>query len=609
VSTKGASVKRSVFAAAAALSVALAAAGCGDSKPQSSGGGTYTTIDGFHAIDAQAPINPYNGKGNAFQGYNAMPLAFPKNHLTDHNQHFPGIAESWQVSGDGAEVTVKIQPNAKWSDGNPVTGEDIKTSAAVAFSQGGSVFALTPGAVGALGEVTVVDEKTVRFTQAPGTRNNTFLRSVLALWVLPTSVFGPQLPADFWDKVKQGASTDAAAQAARDEITALGKKLIAFGPQKDVSAGPFVLESVNASVAILVKNRNFFNADKIGPDKVRLRNYTGNEQIWNYLTAGELDSSPFVAVPSNVVEQILKVGGNQKITGLSQVSAALAFNQKYPPFDKVEVRRALAYLIDRAQVQKVGAPDSGKPAEHTSGLIEDAAVQWIGADEVGKLNPYAVDKAKAETLLTQAGLKKQGTAWTLPDGKPFTFKLQVPNGFSDWVAAAKNIANQLTDAGIAVETQTSADFAVYQKEMAEGKYPAGFWLIALGPATYNAYARLYGAANGWSAFGGKLTHKPAGEGGNWIGGPESATVEGLGAVNPGELTFQLSQLPVDAAKDTIVKLARYTNDQLPMIQIWNYVNVQFANTTRYDNFPPNNCDCLRLPHGVWMQLGYIQPKK
>ena len=107
--------------------------------------------------------------------------------------------------------------------------------------------------------------------------------------------------------------------------------------------------------------------------------------------------------------------------------------------------------------------------------------------------PYNVDKAKAEALLTQAGLSKKDGKWMLANGQPFTFKLQVPNGFSDWVAAGKNIANQLTNAGIAVEATTSADYAVYQKEIAEGKYAAGFWLIALGPSTYNAYARLYGA--------------------------------------------------------------------------------------------------------------------
>lgn len=606
-------MKRSVCAIAAALAITLAAgatAGCSPSKPEANkSGGTYTTIDGNHAIDPQAPINPYAGKGNAFSGYNAMPLAFAKNHLTDHNQHFPGIAESWTVSSDGAEVTIKLQPKAKWSDGTDLTAEDIKTSAAVAFAQGGSIFAITPGSAGALGEVTVVDNKTVKFTQAQGARNNTFLRSILAMWVLPKSVFGPQLPADFWDKVKAGAGTTDAAKAARDEISALGKKLITFGPAKDVSAGPFVLDSVNASEAILVKNPHFYGADKIGPEKVRLRNYTGNEQIWNYLTAGELDGSPFTATPSNVVEQILKVPGAGKITGLSQVSAALVFNQKYAPFDKVEVRQALAYLIDRSEVQKVGAPDGGKVAERTHGLIEEAAKSWIGDDEIAKLNPYNKDVAKAEALLTQAGLSKKDGKWMLPSGQPFTFNLQVPNGFSDWVAAGKNIANQLTNAGIAVEATTSADYAVYQKEIAEGKYAAGFWLVALGPSTYNAYARFYGGANGWAAFGGKLTHNAPGVSGNWMGGAETANIPGVGTVNPGELTFQLSQLPVDQAKDTIVKLAKYTNDQLPGIQMWNYVNVQFINTTRYDNFPPNNCECLRLTHGVWMQLGYIQPKK
>lgn len=606
-------MKRSVSTVAAALALALAVTGCSESKPQAKSGGTYTTIDAFHAIDPQAPINPYAGKGNAFQGYNAMPLAFRKNHLTDHNQHYPAVAESWQVSADGSEVTIKLQPKAKWSDGTDLTADDIKTSAAVAFALGGSIFAINPGTAGALGEVTIVDPKTVKFTQAPGARNNTFLFGLLAMWVLPKSVYEPQLPADFWEKVKLGSDADPAkadqAKAARDEITALGKKLIAFGPAKDVSAGPFVLDSVNASEAILVKNQHFYGADKIGPEKVRLRNYTGNEQIWNYLTAGELDSAPFTATPTNVVEQILKVEGNKQLKGLSQVSAALAFNQKVAPFDKLEVRQAIAYLVDRGEVQKVGAPDSGKPAEHTSGLIEDAAKQWIGDDEVSKLNPYAKDVAKAEALLTQAGLTKTGGKWMLPDGQPFSFKLQVPNGFSDWVAAGKNIASQLTNAGIAVEAATSADYAVYQKEIAEGKYAAGFWLIALGPSTYNAYARLYGGANGWTAFGGKLTRNPPGTAGNWIGGAETATVTGLGTLNPGELTYQLSQLPVEQSKDTIIKLAKYTNEQLPMIQMWNYVNVQFINTKNYDNFPPDNCECLRLPHSVWMQLGYIQPKK
>ena len=299
-------MKRSVSAVAAALALALAVTGCSESKPQAKAGGTYTTIDGNHAIDPQAPINPYAGKGNAFSGYNAMPLAFRKNHLTDHNQHYPAVAESWQVSADGSEVIIKLQPKAKWSDGTELTAEDIKTSAAVAFALGGSIFAITPGTTGALGEVTIVDNKTIKFNQAPGRA-----QQHLPVWCAchvgrcPSRSSGRSFPPISGTRSSLAAPPTrpkpTEAKAARDEITALGKKLIAFGPTKDVSAGPFVLDSVNASEAILVKNPHFYGADKIGPEKVRLRNYTGNEQIWNYLTAGELDSAPFTATPTNVV--------------------------------------------------------------------------------------------------------------------------------------------------------------------------------------------------------------------------------------------------------------------------------------------------------------------
>jgi peptide/nickel transport system substrate-binding protein len=596
---------------ATVLAVALTTAACGD-KPQSATGGTYTSVDAFHPINVSAPINPYNNQSNAYQGYNAMRLAWPKNNLTDMNAFYPAIAASWDLSADGNQVTVHLQPTAKWSDGTPVTSKDVLTSAAVAFTQGSSVFSLIVGTAGALQEVKATDDKTVVFTQTAVARNNTFLNNLLQMWVLPDAAYGSQLPANFWDLVKTGGSADAAqagaAKAARDQITALGKKLIAYGPAKDLSCGPFTLQSVNPGEADLVKNKYFYAADKIGPDKLKLRNYTGNEQIWSYLQSGELDSAPYTSLTAEVSAQIMKTAGTQRITGLSQVSAALAFNESYAPFDKVQVRQAIAYLIDRQQVQKIGEPDSGKMAAHTTGLIEDAAAKWLGQSAVDGLNPYSVDKAKADSLLTQAGLTKSNGKWMLPGGKPFTMTIQTVAGFSDWIAAGKNIASQLTDFGIDAQAQTTADFATYQSEMAAGKYPVGFWLIALGPSTYNAYARIYGAANGWLAFGGQLSHKPAKTGGNWIGSPETADVPGLGPVNPGQLTYQLSQLPLDQQKDTVLKLAQYTNAQLPVIQIWNQLQVLYANNTRFTNFPPSDCECLRQQPGVWMALGYIRKK-
>ncbi len=607
-------MRRTLVAVATAtgtLAALLAAAGCTDSSASAKGGGVFTTIDGNHPINVNAPINPYNQASNTYAGYNSMQLAWAKNSKTDPNAFYPGLAASWSESSDHLKLTVKLQPKAKWSDGKPVTAEDVKTSAAISFTQGGGAFATAPGAAGGLGDLKVVDSRTVEFDQAPASANNAFMRNILGMHVVPTSVFGPQLPGDVWTTIKTATDPKAdkkAQAAAQKTITSLGKKLVDFGPKKDVSAGPFVLQRVNPGEAVLVKNKYFFNADKIGPDKVVLKNYSGNEQIWNYLISGQLDAAPYTSTPTNVVKKILARKGNKTIKGFSPVAASLAFNQSYKPFDNVHVRRGLAYLIDRKLTTKIGEPESGNASKYTTGLIADAANATIGADTLSKLNPYEHDKAKAAAEFKKAGLKQSGGKWKLADGKPFTVPIQAPTGFSDWISGAKSISSQLSAAGVTSQVKTSADYATYLSEIAAGKYPVGFWLTGLGPVNYNAYARLYGPSNGWAQFGAQVKHSAPGKDGNWMGGAESANVPGLGNVNPGQLTNQLSQADLAQQKDIVTKLAQYTNDQLPAIQIWDYVNVQFANTTRYTNYPKDDSDVLRLSPGVWMQLGYIQKK-
>ncbi|MGI9091977.1 MAG: ABC transporter substrate-binding protein [Mycobacteriales bacterium] len=602
---------RRLVAAVAVLSIAPAVAACADSNKTGGGkgGGVFTTIDGDHAINVNAPINPYNGESNAFAGYNSMNLAWPKNSLSDPNAFYPGVAKDWSLSSDGTKLTIDVQPKAKWSDGSDVTAQDIKTSAAVAFTQGGGAFVVTPGAAGGLGDVKVLGAKKVEFDQAGGTANNTFERNVLTMSVVPDSVFGSQLPKDVWTTIHTAVgSTNAAATKAQNTITALGKKLVDFGPKKDVSCGPFVLERVNPSAAILTKNKDFWDADKIAPAQVQLLNYAGNQQIWNYLIAGKLDAAPYTATPTNVVKQILKTKGNATVSGFSPVDAALAFNESIAPFGNVHVRRGLAYLIDRKLVTKIGEPESGTASKVTTGLIAPAATQQLGSDFVSKLNPYEESKTKAASEFRAAGMHKSGDKWLMSNGKQFTVNVQVPTGFSDWIAGGQSIASQLTSFGIASKPATSADYATYLSDLADGKFAVGFWLVALGPSNYNAYQRLYGSANGWNVFGHSVKHSAPGKDGNWMGSPQTQTVPGVGTVDPGALTNQLSALPLDRQKAAVQKLATISNDQLPVIQLWDYTNVQFLNTNKYTNFPKDNSDVLRLSAGVWMQLGYINAK-
>ncbi|GIH80252.1 hypothetical protein Plo01_66810 [Planobispora longispora] len=575
-------------------------------KSAGGGGGLFTTIDvNRPGIDPNAPANPYNPKGNSFLGYNAMKLAWIKNHMTDPNQFYPGIAESWEIAPDNSSITVKLQPDNKWSDGKPVTAEDVRLSIGIAYTQGSTAFAITPGAAGAAADVQVVDDKTVKVTQDMTNPSAKFARGVLDTYVAPAHVWGSVLPADFWDKLKASRGTGADAEKAREEITALGQKIIAFAPPKDVSAGPFVLQRANPGEALLVKNKNFYNAANVAPDQVKFLNYTGNEQIWNYLISGKLDHAGFTAAPPDVMNKIKQASGANIIKGYSPVAVGLAFNQSKKPYDNVHVRRGLAYLIDREQVVKVASPEGGTPAVTTSGIHQKPAQEWLGA-ELGALEPYKHDVAKAEEEFKAAGLQKKDGKWTLADGTPWKLTMHAPSGFSDWISAQENIKGQLTENGVDAEVVTVADYPLYLEEIAAGKYDAGFWLIALGPAPYDIYQRLYGASNGWTNVAGKIQHAAPGKGGNWMGGAEEIDVEGVGKVNPGELTGKLNAADAEAAKPIMLQLAKTANRDLPVIQLWDYVNTQFTNTGRFTGWPEQDSDLLRLPAGVWIQLGMVK---
>ncbi|TKK87596.1 ABC transporter substrate-binding protein [Herbidospora galbida] len=588
------------LAAIAAVAVIATATGTACSGVGGSGeAGVYTTIDGAKQIDATAPINPFNPQGNTFLGYDAMSLAWPKNDPVDPNQFYPGIAQSWTTTPDQSEVVVHLQPNAKWSDGKPVTSQDVKTSIGLAYTQGGTAYAVDPKAAGAAADVIVVDPHTVKVTQGAN-KSNTFLRNVLSTVVVPAHVFGSLLPADFWTQLKLARGSGPAAEKAKASITGLAQKVITFAPAKDVSAGPFVLERVNPGEALLVKNKHFWASDKIAPNRVKVLNYTGNQQIWNYLIAGRLDSAPFTAVPSGVLNRIRQTDGNEVVKGFSPVAVSMAFNQTKAPYDNVHVRKALAYLIDRSQVTKVASPEGGTPSQTTTGIHAESAKSWLG-DSINGLDQYKLDPAKAAQELKAAGMKQVNGKWAMPDGSPWVVELHVPASFSDWVAAAKAITSQLTDHGIQASVLTSADYTLYLDELAAGKYDIGLWLMALGPAPYNIYQRIYGSANGWQLLAGNLTHVPPGKEGNWMGGPET-----LDGVNPGALTNQLNAADPARQKQIVGTLARLTNQNLPMIQLYDYVNTQFVNDSRFTGWPPNDSDVLRLPAGVWMQLGLIK---
>ena len=567
----------------------------------------FTAVDELTPITAGAPINPFNTTSNTFLGYDVEPLGWTTNNPARPNQMLPALAASWSQSAGGRTVTVHLQPGARWSDGQPVTARDVSVSAAIWFTQ-------NTAQPYNLGAVRVINSKTVQFTQTAGSRNNQFEPGVLQApnVIVPASEYGRLLPPDIWRIIDASLRPGPAATAAVDRLTAIGKKIVTFSPATDVSAGPYVIDRINTGEAVLGKNRYFYAAARVSPPEVLMLHDSSNRQIWGYLQASRLDAAPYTAMPANVLRQVL-AAGNTRIDTPSLVAASLAFDQRTYPYGLLAVRQALAYLINRRAVQKVGEAVSGVPAKTTSGVISSALGDYLTPGQAAALNRYAPAPAEAARLLRSAGFTRSGGAWRLPDGKPWSVTLNVPAGFSDWVAAASVIKAELTAFGIPASVKLAPDYATYLANLYQGDYPVGFWLIATGPAAYGTFGRIYGTYDGYVPAGRTLKRYPAGDSAadNFLNTPATVDVPGLGVVRPGLLTYQLTAVNLGSAAGlrqqnaAMAKLIAATNYSLPVIQLWDYVDVQFVNGRRFTNWPLGKKGLLNASPGVWMSYGYV----
>lgn len=599
------------FAMVGSLSLTACSSGSKPGETAAAGGekanAVFTTIDGNKQIKAGAPMNPFNPSGNVFAGYNTQQLAYTKLNPTDINDFYPALASTWEQSADLKTVTLHLNPKAGWSDGTPVTSKDVLTSFAAGIAAG------TSASLNIV-EAKATDDKTVVLTQSEvgGKPSRTFMMNVLSTVIVRDAEYGKLLPADIWDTVKALQDSDkAVAKAAKDKLAPLTKEITGYAPAKDISAGPYAITAINPGEAVLEKNKSFWAADKIGAPKLLIRNYSGNQEIWNYLQSGQLDYGPFTAMPDNTKDAIIKAG-NKMIQSPSFVQASIAFNQSVAPYDKVEVRQAFAYILDREAITKVGQPVGGSPVKYQAGMVQKGLDAWLTPDTKSKLNEYKQDKAKAEELLKQAGLTKGADGkWLLADGKPFTVTLQTVTGFSDWIAASEVVKSQLTDFGIPTQVQVSPDFATYQNDIKVQKFPVGWWLVSVGTVPATSLGRIWGTTYGYNGAGGNVTYTPASnkEGGNWMGGPQEIKIATGETVKPGELTASLNTMSMDDSKPVIQQLFLAENASLPVIGIWDYTNTVFVNEKRFSNFPDgSDAGLMRLSPGVWMSHGYIQPK-
>ncbi len=312
----------------------------------------------------------------------------------------PGLAESWSVSDDHKVYTIKLRPNLTFSDGSPLTAEDVAftltvlhdpkydgdTDITLANIAGGADY--KAGKADSVSGLKVVDPLTLQVTTTqPGA-------TTLA------KIGGPVLSKAWYGKNYQRGNLDYLR-------TLNGKPL---------GNGPYVYDKYIPGQEIRFHaNTRFYRGTPPVPRFIyRVTNPSTNFQLFQ---TGETDYDAFTSRPDDI-EQLRMLGfANINLYGSSDYSK-VEFNLHRPALQDAKVRQALIYGLDRQKLIDVVYQGYGKVA-----IEPIAPISW--AWNANGVNPYQYNPARANQLLDEAGWKKGPDGIRVKAGKRLELTLLV----------------------------------------------------------------------------------------------------------------------------------------------------------------------------------------
>ncbi len=432
--------------------------------------------------------NPYSSSCNnamaISQGDNARVTMFETPYLynmLDGNQ-YPLLADGdWSWNEERTEVTFKLKPAAKWSDGTPVTAEDV------AYTWATHVKYETPTGAGNkdyIEAIEAVDPQTV-VIKAKLDENGKALNPLIVSAYLSSNY------------VIQKAWTQKLEERAGGDAT----KLMADPAEDVVYSGPYHKFFADDTKVILIRDDNYWGQDASMWGKLPAPKYLAhtifkdNAAGTTALAAGEVDVSQ--QFNSNV--QDLWEKQNLPISTYLpdppyNIGASLPtafYNLKSPGLDQVCIRKAIAIAVDYPTIianamtnqsatfeqvpRSLMNPTPGEQAMYDREAVKD--LQWVGNDIEG-----------AKALLDECGVvDSDGDGWREYNGQKLSYVATCPNGWSDWQAAIEVVAAAGAKIGIDITTNFP-EWSVYQTVVtkSDAPLPAGYdifmmWSAGAGP--------------------------------------------------------------------------------------------------------------------------------
>lgn len=456
--------KRSLFAATALLAVTLAApAADAQSRAETL---RYVTGATVNTLDPNIPGSTREAFALSMSSYDRL-VSFGRKQLNgkwvfDLDTITGELAESFQISPDGLKITFKLRPDAKFQDGSPVTAEDVKWSLDRCVSAPilGKAQLLT-GSLTSADQFKVIDPLTIEVTLPK-----------------PDKLALPNLATVYPIIIN---SKLAKAHATPEDPWALN-----WTKENAAGSGAYSVETFKPGEQVIAKRNDAWNRGT--PDKPAAFKRLIIQSVPEPATRANLvergDADLVIDLQASDV-QSLEGKAKLKVISTPQYNAVtfISMNNTIPPFDNVNVRRAIAYALPYDDMFKAALFGRGAPLYGAT---------WAdGKPPSGGYpipQPIKLDLEKAKAYLKEAGL---------PEGFATTFSFNVGQA-----ATAEPMAALLKEAldkiGIKVDIQKLPD-AQMSTAINEKKLP--FFtegIVAWLPSTDYFYRNFYTGKQRWN---------------------------------------------------------------------------------------------------------------
>jgi peptide/nickel transport system substrate-binding protein len=349
-----------------------------------------------------------------------------------------------RATGKGLSVTFTIKRNARWSDGRPVTADDVAFTVQTIKNPKNSVASRT--GMEDIGSVRKLSPKrfTVLFTTPYAGWRDTFSMSG-GYYILPRHIL-------------QGKDFNTVWNLGNNEDAPL------------IGSGPYVLRSFTPNKeAVLERNPRW--RGRAGLDRITYRFLGTTETPVVQVRSGEAT----LTSPPPDFGLIQSLGGARGVDVQAPASATfehLAINTEADPFKDVAVRRAFAHALDRKGLTEAVLRGQVNPLQ--SSLVPFQ----LGYRAV--FERYGYNTGQARKLLEQAGWRPGGGGIFEKDGKRLSIEVQTTEGNDQRRKNIEYLASRAKAAGIELVYKGTPADRLFGGVLTRGEYQAAVFGLAGG---------------------------------------------------------------------------------------------------------------------------------